>query len=51
MLKWLNLQIMGGPKKAAAILISLGTALGAVVTISFQKAYKHFLSKTSNNQE
>ncbi len=30
-------KLWGGPKKAAAILISLGTALGAVVTISFQK--------------
>jgi len=45
-------KLWGGPKKAAAIFISLGTALGAVATINFQKAYKHFLSKlqTSNNK-
>ena len=51
-------KLWGGPKKAAAILISLGTALGAVATISFQKVYKNFLSKlqtsknknTSNNE-
>ena len=51
-------KLWGGPKKAAAILISFGTALGAVATISFQKVYKNFLSKlqtsknknTSNNE-
>ena len=51
-------KLWGGPKKAAAMLIFGGTALGAVATISFQKVYKHFLSKlqtsknknTSNNE-
>ena len=45
-------KLWEGPKKAAAILISLGTALGAVATISFQKVYKNFLSKlqTSKNK-
>ncbi|RSJ71748.1 hypothetical protein D8801_02360 [Streptococcus oralis] len=43
-------KLWGGPKKAATILISLGTALGAIATISFQKAYKHFLSKLQTNK-
>ena len=51
-------KLWGGPKKAAAMLIFGGTALGAVATISFQKLYKQFLSKlqtskdkkTSNNE-
>ena len=45
-------KLWGGPKKATAILISLGIPLGAIATISFQKTYKHFLSKlqTSKNK-
>ena len=45
-------KLWGGPKKAAAMLIFGGTALGAVATISFQKVYKNFLSKlqTSKNK-
>ena len=44
-------KLWGGPKKAAAILISLGTGLGAVATISFQKVYKHFLSKLQTSKD
>ena len=47
-------KLWGGPKKAAAsltvILLSLGTALGAIATVSFQKIYKHFLSKLQTNK-
>ena len=42
---------MGRAKKATAILISLGTGLGAVATISFQKVYKHFLSKLQTSKD
>ena len=44
-------KLWGGPKKAATILISFGTALGAITTISFQKAYKHFLSKLQTSKD
>ena len=47
-------KLWGGPKKAAAsltvILLSLGTALGAIATVSFKKIYKHFLSKLQTNK-
>lgn len=47
-------KLWGGPKKAAAsltvILLSLGTTLGAIATVSFQKIYKHFLSKLQTNK-
>ena len=55
-------KLWGGPKKAAdslaVILISIGSVLGTVTTLSFQKLYKLFLSKlqtsknkTSSNEE
>ena len=55
-------KLWGGPKKAAVslavILISIGSFLGTVTTLSFQKLYKLFLSKlqtsknkTSSNEE
>jgi len=55
-------KLWGGPKKAAVslavILISIGSFLGTVTTLSFQKLYKRFLSKlqtsknkTSSNEE
>ena len=44
-------KLWGGPKKATAILISLGTGLGAVATISFQKLYKQFLSKLQTSKD
>ena len=55
-------KLWGGPKKAAVslavILISVGSVLGTVTTLSFQKLYKLFLSKlqtsknkTSSNEE
>ena len=43
-------KLWGGPKKAAAMLIFGGTALGAVATISFQKLYKQFLSKLQTSK-
>ncbi|RSJ69213.1 hypothetical protein D8802_01240 [Streptococcus oralis] len=48
-------KLWGGPKKAAAsmavILIGIGSFLGTITTLSFQKLFKHFLSKlqTSKN--
>ena len=48
-------KLWGGPKKAAAsmavILIGIGSFLGTITTLSFQKLCKHFLSKlqTSKN--
>ena len=48
-------KLWGGPKKAAAsmavILIGIGCFLGTITTLSFQKLFKHFLSKlqTSKN--
>ena len=44
-------KLWGGPKKAAAMLISFGTSLGAVATISFQKLYKQFLSKLQTSKD
>ena len=44
-------KLWGGPKKAAAMLIFGGTALGAVATISFQKLYKQFLSKLQTSKD
>ena len=55
-------KLWGGPKKAtvslAVILISIGSFLGTITTLSFQKLYKLFLSKlqtsknkTSSNEE
>ena len=55
-------KLWGGPKKAAVslavILISIGSFLGTVTTLSLQKLYKLFLSKlqtsknkTSSNEE
>ena len=44
-------KLWGGPKKAATILISFGTALGAIATISFQKLYKQFLSKLQTSKD
>ena len=55
-------KLWGGPKKAAVslavILISIGSFLRTVTTLSFQKLYKLFLSKlqtsknkTSSNEE
>ena len=43
-------KLWGGPKKATAMLIFWGTALGAVATISFQKLYKQFLSKLQTSK-
>ena len=49
-------KLWGGPKKAFAslsvILLCIGSALGTITTISFQKLFKHFLSKlqTSKNK-
>ncbi len=49
-------KLWGGPKKAAAymavILIGIGSFLGTITTLSFQKLFKHFLSKlqTSKNK-
>jgi len=48
-------KLWGGPKKATAsmavILIGIGSFLGTITTLSFQKLFKHFLSKlqTSKN--
>lgn len=44
-------KLWGGPKKAAAMLIFGGAALGAVATISFQKLYKQFLSKFQTSKD
>ncbi len=44
-------KLWGGPKKATAMLIFGGTALGAVATISFQKLYKQFLSKLQTSKD
>lgn len=44
-------KLWGGPKKATTILISLGTVLGAITTLSFQKLYKHFLSKLQTSKK
>ena len=47
-------KLWGGPKKAAVslavILISIGSFLGTVTTLSFQKLYKLFLSKLQTNK-
>ena len=44
-------KLWGGPKKATTILISLGTVLGAITTLSFQKLYKHFLTKLQTSKK
>ena len=47
-------KLWGGPKKAAAsmavILIGIGSFLGTITTLSFQKLFKHFLSKLQTNK-
>ena len=47
-------KLWGGPKKAltslSVILICIGSALGTITTISFQKLYRHFLSKLQKSK-